>query len=370
MYLTTSKKIELTLSKHLCGPIYLIPAKGLNALIIQYILRIVPTRTIRMVFSIIEKIGFPISVKFKALHNISHNFNTIKDAVVIGYGRHDSGSQAVKIANIINAGWLLLEDGFIRSVGLCSDEDMTASLVVDDVGIYYDSRTPSKIENLLNYNESLKNINDVELANKAIDLIKKYNITKYNHAEDIPIGFFPKTGRKRILVIDQTKNDLSILYGNPKGYTFNDMLLAAIKENPDADIYFKPHPESISGYKGANISIDSLSGDNVRPIIGQLNIISILKEMNTVYVMSSQVGLEALLIGKEVVCFGAPFYAGWGLTDDRAPLKRRLKKRSLIELFIATYIKYIVYIDIETGKRCDVVQAIMQIINKKKNLAE
>ena len=50
--------------------------------------------------------------------------------------------------------------------------------------------------------------------------------------------------------------------------------------------------------------------------------------------------LEALIRGKEVTVFGAPFYAGWGLTDDRVKIKRRSRTLSIIELFAIVYLKY------------------------------
>jgi capsular polysaccharide export protein len=54
-------------------------------------------------------------------------------------------------------------------------------------------------------------------------------------------------------------------------------------------------------------------------------------------------GFEALLAGKSVVCFGAPCYAGWGLTDDRVKVPHRRRKRDLTELFHAFYIWYTIY---------------------------
>lgn len=365
MYLTSSKKITHSLDKHLGGQIYYFPSSGLKALLLRFLFRNVGLPRLNKITNLLIKTGAIKTSFINNLHKISRSFHKLQDAVFVGFGRHASGLQAVKEAERYNAKWMLLEDGFIRSVGLGSNGEITSSLVVDDIGIYYDLRSPSKIENLLNYDDGLNDAEDIRLAHEAIDLIKKYNITKYNHAEDISVDYFPDNGRKGVLIVDQTKNDLSILYGNPHSYTFNDILEAAIKENPGAEIYVKLHPESISGYKGANLSIDSLKEYNIHPITEQCNIISILKEMDSVYVMSSQVGLEALILNKNVVCFGTPFYAGWGLTDDRSKIKRRYRKRTLIELFIATYIKYTVYINTETGERCDVTDTIRQIIKKK-----
>lgn len=62
-----------------------------------------------------------------------------------------------------------------------------------------------------------------------------------------------------------------------------------------------------------------------------------------------QYGFEALLAGKPVTCFGQPWYAGWGLTDDRHPQSALLSARrgsaTLEELFAAAYLRYCRYID-------------------------
>ena len=70
--------------------------------------------------------------------------------------------------------------------------------------------------------------------------------------------------------------------------------------------------------------------------------------------MTSLLGFEALLRGKAVTCLGAPFYAGWGLTVDLAPvpLRRRqapdghpLPRPPLWQLVHAALIAYPRYID-------------------------
>ena len=45
--------------------------------------------------------------------------------------------------------------------------------------------------------------------------------------------------------------------------------------------------------------------------------------------MTSLTGSEALMREKCVVTYGQPFYAGWGLTQDRHPPARRTRRRIL-----------------------------------------
>jgi capsular polysaccharide export protein len=64
--------------------------------------------------------------------------------------------------------------------------------------------------------------------------------------------------------------------------------------------------------------------------------------------VTSQVGFEALIWGKKVKCFGMPFYAGWGLTEDVLPAPKRRKSISLEQLIYAALVKYPIYRDPET----------------------
>ena len=71
--------------------------------------------------------------------------------------------------------------------------------------------------------------------------------------------------------------------------------------------------------------------------------------------MTSLLGFEALLRGKSVTCTGMPFYAGWGLTDDRGlPCARRAARPDLISLVHATLIEYPRYFDPKTNMPCPV----------------
>jgi capsular polysaccharide export protein len=71
--------------------------------------------------------------------------------------------------------------------------------------------------------------------------------------------------------------------------------------------------------------------------------------------MTSTIGFEALLRGKHVTCLGSPFYAGWGLTDDRAtPIVRRTALPTLAQLTHAVLIDYPRYFDPVSGHPCPV----------------
>jgi capsular polysaccharide export protein len=60
--------------------------------------------------------------------------------------------------------------------------------------------------------------------------------------------------------------------------------------------------------------------------------------------MTSLSGFEALLRGLPVVTHGQPFYAGWGLTQDREPPPRPRRALSLDALIAACLILYPSYV--------------------------
>ena len=66
--------------------------------------------------------------------------------------------------------------------------------------------------------------------------------------------------------------------------------------------------------------------------------------------MTSLVGFEGLLRGLNVVCYGLPFYAGWGLTQDRHRIERRTRQLTLDDLVAGTLIEYPRYINWQTGE--------------------
>jgi capsular polysaccharide export protein len=71
-----------------------------------------------------------------------------------------------------------------------------------------------------------------------------------------------------------------------------------------------------------------------------------------VHTIGSLAGFEALLRGLRVVTWGRPFYAGWGLTEDRDPPPRRGRALTLDALVAAALILYPRYRDPATGLPC------------------
>lgn len=255
--------------------------------------------------------------------------------------------KAIEFCEKHNIPYLGLEDGFLRSIGLGVDGSPPLSICLDDVGIYYDATRPSRLENILNSSgwETEQILNDAE---EALALIRKNYLSKYNHAPMVEGNTFVNNGKKRVLIVDQTLGDMSISLGLADKEQFKQMYEKAKKDNPDADIFIKTHPDVISGKKEGNLTHKDV-GVSVRFLYNDCNPLSLLEQVDKVYVVTSQFGFEALMLGKEVHCFGMPFYAGWGVTKDEQKVERRIKQRSVTEIFAAAYLLYPRYIHPETG---------------------
>lgn len=165
-------------------------------------------------------------------------------------------------------------------------------------------------------------------------------------------------------MIDQTAGDMSVTLGAAGAETFAAMLAAARAENPQATIYVKTHPEVTSGRKGGYLT--AAQDDESTVVLRQaINPLSLIEQMDRVYVVTSTMGFEALLAGKPVTVFGMPWYAGWGATDDRQTCVRRTRTRSVDELFAAAYFHYSRYLNPVTHQRGTIFDVIDWLVRQR-----
>jgi capsular polysaccharide export protein len=116
-------------------------------------------------------------------------------------------------------------------------------------------------------------------------------------------------------------------------------------------LIYKPHPDVQAGLRkgGALEAIQEL----VDHVVTDGSITDLLDQVDRVATMTSLTGFEALLRDIPVTCFGAPFYAGWGLSHDMCPTPdRRANGPSLQGLVHATLIDYPTYWDPLTQLAC------------------
>ena len=288
----------------------------------------------------------------------AHNYGATP--CFIGWGNKPNTIKVERAAAQKEIPYFRLEDGFIRSVGLGVQGAASFSLVIDDLGIYYDATRPSRLEKILAEHDFAGDKKLEETAEQAISLIKRFKISKYNATTDLPDSDIADNDRKKILVIAQTAGDMSLEYGLGNSFSTSQIINAALSENPGAEVYLKIHPDVIAGKKKSDLDIKQVPA-KCRIITRDINPISLLEKIDKVYTKTSQMGFEALLLGKECVCFGMPFYAGWGLTDDRIKCSRRKRKLTVNQVFAGAYILYCRYYNPYLNKESDIIDTLHTI---------
>lgn len=243
-----------------------------------------------------------------------------------------------------------MEDGFLRSVGLGAELVEPVSFCFDDLGIYYDPNGESRLERLIEASRDLPDWARLRAAALRARLVEA-GLSKYNvGSQEIQVP----PGRRVILVPGQVEDDASILLGTGAVSRNLDLLRAARAENVDAHLIYKPHPDVEAGLRKGKVPADELARLCDQVLTG-VSAAAALNVADEVWTMTSLMGFEALLRDKCVVCLGRPFYAGWGLTNDRgASFERRRHGIGLDGLVHATLIEYPSYRDPVSGYACPV----------------
>ncbi|MDP3122556.1 capsular polysaccharide biosynthesis protein [Polynucleobacter sp.] len=273
----------------------------------------------------------------------------------------------------VNFERIQVEDGFIRSIGLGAALAKPYSWVFDRRGIYYDARSISDLEHILQ-----STVFDKQLLARAALLqvqlialdISKYNLTKTKAAQSdlaaLKMIREVHPNRSCLLVIGQVEADASIKYGGVDVLT-NSALLEAVREQyPDAFIVYKPHPDiATSARFSGGDSADHQKKYDL--IISDIALVDCLPFVDSLHTISSLSGFEALIRGTPVFCYGLPFYAGWGLTQDRYQIDRRTRKLTVLELIASCLILYPSYLHPKSGLYCTPESLIAALQAMKRN---
>lgn len=246
-----------------------------------------------------------------------------------------------------------LEDAPLRSVGAGRGEPLMG-LTLDETGNPLDASAPSDLENLLNAPSATLS----EDAEALFDEYLRSGLSKYNtdwSKDAVKTPF--------VLVVDQLRDDASIRLGAANAASFREMLETALREHPDKRVLVKRHPRAEKSPELGHF--DALpKGADYLP--AGLELASVLQCASAVYAVTSQVGLEAIFHGHEPVLFGLPYYAGWGLSLDRATIARRHKVHSPQSLFDVVMLRYPVWVDVYSGARCSFQEAMQGLVARRR----
>ncbi len=298
--------------------------------------------------------------------------------LMLGWGHRPSAALAARLAKRRGLPLWTLEDGFLRSVWLGRDGAPTVSMVVDDEGIFFDARRPSRLERMLIATAEWRTESLRAEAAEVLAALRRLKLSKYNNAPARDLGQLAEPGRPVVLLLDQAGNDQAIPGACAGPETFRRMLATVQDENPGVKLLVKTHPDALAGHRPAHFRPEDLPAD-ADLLAEAINPWSLLERVDKVYVVSSLMGFEAVMAGREVHCFGVPFYAGWGLTEDRATgaeaetaLARRApatgREIDLIDLIAAAYLRYSRYADPITREPMTCLQAIERLASWRDTL--
>ncbi|WP_274968196.1 beta-3-deoxy-D-manno-oct-2-ulosonic acid transferase [Succinimonas amylolytica] len=272
----------------------------------------------------------------------------------------DLRSQGIKVIRI--------EDAFIRSNGLGCNFFYPYSLSIDRAGIYYDPSRPSDLENIL---IGLRKRSDyLRLRVRAENLrqsVMEYGVTKYHtgcHVKPVPevaaiLRDNPGKFNRVIFIPAQVDKDASVIKGG-LGYNTYSLICRVRKDNPHALLIVKIHPDVLIGLRGGLLGINDLASSVDFLCTDRYTSLDLIEIADEVHTISSLTGFEALIRGKKVVCYGMPFYAGYGLTQDvstedgngiavQACKRRKVANLDITDLVIGSLILYPRYFNWDTG---------------------
>jgi len=279
------------------------------------------------------------------------------DDLIAVWGRSPYARRGEAMADRTGAALIRLEDAWLRSVHPGRAGAPPMGLLIDRTGVHFDATMPSDIETLL-ATHPLDDTALLDRARGAIARLREAHLSKYNAF--LPDAPCPEPGY--VLVLDQTRGDASVIHGGADANSFREMLYYAQEENPGARILIKTHPETAAGHRPGYFSANNGS-DRIRLISDPVSPWALMEGAIAVYTVSSGMGFEAIFAGHKPHVFGRPFYAGWGLTEDRHPLAMPCRDRRLTraQIFAAAMILYPVWYDPHHDRLCPLEDAIANL---------
>jgi hypothetical protein len=157
----------------------------------------------------------------------------------------------------------------------------------------------------------------------AVDFIRKFSsegvsvVSKgtFLGKEDIKSALNLPIGKRVILIPNQIDLDTNIIFFS-KQYLRNidviESVINAFEGRDDIFIVVKAHPEDNS----EDLSVYEKVLENRGCVVSEFHIHALINVASLVIVRNSTVGLEALILGKPVICLGLSAYSGKGFTYD------------------------------------------------------
>lgn len=250
------------------------------------------------------------------------------DGAVGAWGRGRTEARGVALAARHGVPLVRIEEAFLRGLrpGRAGGGP-PLGLLIDPEGVHYDGA--SRIERIARENP----LDDAPLLRRAHDGIARLragNLSKYNDFDPA----LPPPPPGYVLLVDQVRGDAALRAPGPG---LREILFRAMEDHPRARIVIRGHPEARAGHRAGHFGPADSTG-RVLYTDAPVSPWALLEGAVAVYAHSSLMGFEAVLAGHRPRVFGRPFYAGWGLTEDEAPLPRRSRRLTAAQLFAVSHI--------------------------------
>jgi capsular polysaccharide export protein len=282
---------------------------------------------------------------------------------IVSWGGRTPAKTAAMISRLRGLPHWNLEDGFLRSVGLGKAGAVPLSIVVDDLGLPVDAIRPSRLERLI---QGADGAHIGELGKTIREQIVRNKLSKYNHLPH-KTPAIERSTKRRILLVDQVVGDISVGKALGSRASFERMLADALASG--AQCLIRTHPDVMAGHRKGYLTTEIAGKGGAIFLNGAVSVASILDVVDEVWTVSSQFGFDALLRGIPVRCYAAPFYAGWGVTEDQFGVytkavlaDKRTKRRTVDQIAAAAFSLYPTYCDPANWRLIDVFQAIKLIV--------
>ncbi|MGF6987074.1 capsular polysaccharide export protein [Paraburkholderia atlantica] len=161
-----------------------------------------------------------------------------------------------------------------------------------------------------------------------------------------PVALLEPRTRERVLLIDERARSTGS-NSTPTRHSskaFVRMLQTATSAHPQADFWIARSNDPGQG-RWLSTSPELMLPAGTKRFVGHESLCAALPHVDRVYTLGASEGMHALLAGARVHVFGAPYYAGWGLTRDDQRLPNRTARPTLAVLFDVVFVRSTRYLN-------------------------
>lgn len=152
----------------------------------------------------------------------------------------------------------------------------------------------------------------------------------------------PRTRAQILLVDERTRVPYDEARARDRRIAFARMLASARAAHPDGQFWLV---RSAGLGSGRWLSSCSALPPGICNVDAEYSPCCTIDHVDHVYTLSAPEGMHALLAGVPVHVFSAPYYSGWGLTDDYVAPPVRTMRPTLAALFEIVFLRFARYLD-------------------------